>query len=157
MRLSVIERKTFDGKHIVDDGLHCGRALQVLRAEWVADPTKTRLNNPWHAPLVKVFEDGLNAPVMKYSDDSRDARKLYQAGRHQAETNKFQLTAVHECAACGTLALQATDNKTMAATKYLQQYLGGSSRSTALRWIYAADALTKCPEIMHQLEDALVG
>jgi len=152
--ISVLKRLTFDGLYVIDDGYHCGHSLVGLRAKWVDNPSETPKGRPWDPNLVKVFEDGLkNVPVMEYPDDARSMRKLYQAGRHQAESNKFQFTPAHECATCGGTALEAVGNKKEAAVTYLQTYLGGTSRSTAYRWIAAASVWKAAPTLVAKLED----
>ena len=91
---------------------------------WEMDKTQYQ-GEPWDDRLVDLFNSGVEVSVVEYPiDDSKEAREVYQAGRHAEENNKFRFTAIHVTLNVGKRALEIGGGDMKKAETYLLDQYG---------------------------------
>ena len=139
--VSVLEKTDAEGKFVIDDGLNTHTALVTLEERYQAGNVDD--GEEWDAKLIDVFRNGYKVKVVKYPiDHSREARKVYQAGKHNIDNNRFKITSVSIIVEIGEYALRLHDKKKDQAMAYLCAQHGKSAKSTAWTWITAGEQLS---------------
>ena len=132
------QKKTdLDGKTMPEDGRSTIIAILELWAEYEKEGDES-----WCPKLRQVFTNGVEGrPVTYPKDDSLPARRVYQAGRHSEENNKFAHTDVYTLVLVARFALQQGGNISAKAEEYLMAQHGKASRRAANKWVLAAKQL----------------
>ena len=72
---------------------------------------------------------------MKYDNDAQEARRAYQAGRHNSENNKFRHTPLYTISELGSYVVCLFPGSKKQAEKYLTKQYGRASERTSYWWI----------------------
>lgn len=145
-----------DGKVLPDNGRSTIIAIIELFEEYENDPTTSSSadtgGDKWCPKLVQLFKDGVPGKTVEYpKDDSLAARRVYQAGKHHIENNKFAHTSIHVLIEVARYAMQLTQNDPGRAEEYLMAQHGRASRRSAHKWILAARQIYQ--SVLDALED----
>ena len=73
--------------------------------------------------------------MVRYKNDEKDARRVYQAGRHNADNNKFRHTPLYIIAELGTFVLGLYPGNKSKAEMYLTAQYGKASARTSYWWV----------------------
>jgi hypothetical protein len=85
-------------------------------------------------------------------DSSKEARQVYQAGRHNLDNNRIRFTPIATIATVGLYALNKGRNSKKNAVDYLKLQYGRNSISTATRWVTMGETVGKSGEVLKELE-----
>ena len=151
--MTVLEKTDAEGHYIIDDGIITHSALKELYADYLLnavfepDDKEAAIDSK----LLDIFTNGYKVKVVKYpQDDSRDARVVYQAGKHNVDNNRYKITSVSIIIETGEYALRLNDKIKTKAMSYLTAQYGKSSKSTSWTWITASEQLA--PEVRASLK-----
>ena len=101
---------------MIDDGLQTSTELRALKEFWKIDSEKDPTGRLWDSKMLGLFTTGVSVKVNRYpKDNGREARMVYQAGRHNVDNNKLRFTSVATIVQVGTTALAKSGGKKRAS------------------------------------------
>ena len=123
---------------MIDDGLQTSTELRALKEFWKIDSEKDPTGRLWDSKMLGLFTTGVSVKVNRYpKDNGREARMVYQAGRHNVDNNKLRFTSVATIVQVGTAALAKSGGKKTQAEQFLLAQYRQGSRSVSRTWVIA--------------------
>ena len=123
---------------MIDDGLQTSTELRALKEFWKIDSEKDPKGRLWDSKMLGLFTTGVSVKVNRYpKDNGREARMVYQAGRHNVDNNKLRFTSVATIVQVGTAALAKSGGKKAQAEQFLLAQYGQGCRSVSRTWVIA--------------------
>ena len=125
-QLRLLKNTDGEGRRYVDDGKQTLTVLASLQEKYRAGESPGSLVSSdqgdiceWDKKLVRIFENGLQCQLVEYTDDSKDARIVYQAGRHMQENNRVRYTPLYILWDLGKKTLTRFSNDRNLAERHL--------------------------------------
>ena len=132
---------------MIDDGLQTSTELRVLKEFWKIDSEKDPKGRLWDSKMLGLFTTGVSVKVNRYpKDNGREARMVYQAGRHNVDNNKLRFTSVATIVQVGMSALAKCEGKKAQAEKFLLAQYGKGSCSVSRTWVIAGSCFFDPPQ-----------